>query len=212
MNVLVIGANGTTGKMIVENLTQSNQHLAKAMIRKIEQAEVLEKLGARPIIADLEQDFEFAVEGVNAIIFAAGSGGHTGPDKTISVDQEGAIKAIDFAVKQGIERFVMLSSMGADDPSKGSEEMKHYYLAKHNADEHLKASGLNYTIVRPGALTDDEGTGTIEANVALNKRGEITRADVAKVLVDSLLEENTFHKHFEILNGNTPIEESLKNV
>jgi uncharacterized protein YbjT (DUF2867 family) len=212
MNVLVIGANGTTGKMVVENLAENSQHLVKAMIRKIEQAEELEKLGARPIIADLEQDFEYAIEGINAIIFAAGSGGHTGPDKTISVDQEGAIKAIDFAVKQGIERFVMLSSMGADDPSKGSEEMKHYYMAKHNADEHLKLSGLNYTIVRPGALTDDHGTRAIEAAVSLNKRGEIPRADVAKVLVDSLLEENTFHKHFEILKGNTPLEVALKNV
>ena len=92
---------------------------------------------------------------MEAIIFAAGSGPKTGPDKTTAVDKNGAIKLVDAAKKKGIERFVMLSSVGSDDPEQAQEEMRHYLEAKHDADEHLKASWLTYTIVRPVALTNE---------------------------------------------------------
>lgn len=92
MNVLVIGANGHTGRHIVKELANSSQHFVRAMIRKTEQAKDMEDLGARPIIADLEQDFSYALENVNAVIFAAGSGGSTGDDQTLAIDQEGAKK------------------------------------------------------------------------------------------------------------------------
>ncbi|WP_433744139.1 SDR family oxidoreductase [Falsibacillus pallidus] len=213
MNVLVIGANGKTGRMVVKYLAESNNHLVKAMIRKSEQTEEMEKLGAKPVVADLEQDFEYAAEDVNAIIFAAGSGSKTGPDKTTSVDEEGAKRAVDIAKKKGIERFVMLSSMGADNPSAGSEGMQHYLHAKHSADEHLKASGLKYTIVRPGALTDDAASGKIQAAEKIQDRNtDISRENVAKVLVESLNMENLHYKTFEILNGDVEIHTALKNL
>lgn len=213
MNVLVIGANGHTGRHIVKELSSSSQHFVRAMIRKTEQAKDMEELGARPIVADLEQDFSYALENVNAVIFAAGSGGSTGDDKTLTIDQEGAKKAVDYAKKMGIERFVMLSSMGADNPSSGPDALQFYLKAKGAADAYLKESGLNYTIVRPGALSFDEGKGKIEASTSIeDKSRNISREDVAKVLVDSLTIEETNHKVFEILSGDTPVEEALKNI
>jgi uncharacterized protein YbjT (DUF2867 family) len=213
MNVLVIGANGHTGRHIVKELSNSSQHFVRAMIRKTEQAKDLEDLGARPIVADLEQDFSYALENVNAVIFAAGSGGSTGDDKTLAIDQEGAKKAVDYAKKMGIERFIMLSSMGSGNPSSGPDEMQFYLKAKGAADAHLKESGLNYTIVRPGSLSFEDATGKIEAASSIeDKSRDISRADVAKVLVDSLTIEETNHKVFEILSGDTPVEEALKNI
>jgi uncharacterized protein YbjT (DUF2867 family) len=213
MNVLVIGANGHTGRLIIKELLNSTQHFAKAMIRKSEQTKDMEGLGARPIVADLEQDFSYALENVNAVIFAAGSGSKTGEDKTIAIDQNGAKKAVDYAKQNGIERFIMLSSMGADKPENAPEGMHVYLKAKHEADVHLQESGLNYTIVRPGALTFDDAEGTIIAEHSIaDKNGSIPRADVAKVLVESLTTLETNHKVIEILNGGTQVKEALKHV
>ncbi|MBM7586222.1 uncharacterized protein YbjT (DUF2867 family) [Bacillus pakistanensis] len=213
MHVLVIGANGTTGKHIVEKLSNSSQHIVRAMIRKMEQAKDMEALGARPIVADLEQDFSYALEDVNAVIFAAGSGSKTGPEKTTAVDEQGAIKAIDFAKEKGIERFVMLSSMGADLPLQGPKGLQHYLEAKQKADQHLLTSGLNFTIVRPGRLTDDRGIGKIIAAPSIeDKSGSISREDVAEVLVEVLLIESVYHQTFEILGGSIPIKEALETI
>ncbi len=213
MNVLVIGANGQTGRHIVKELSSSSQHFVKAMIRKTEQAQDMEDLGARPIVADLEQDFSYALENVNAVIFAAGSGGSTGDDKTLAIDQEGAKKAVDYSKKMGIERFIMLSSMGADQPSSGPDGLQFYLKAKGEADAYLKESGLNYTIVRPGSLSTDDGKGKIIAASSISdKSGDIPREDVAKVLVESITTEETNHKVFEILSGDTPINEAIKNI
>ncbi|TDL32450.1 SDR family oxidoreductase [Jeotgalibacillus sp. S-D1] len=215
MHVLVIGANGTTGKMVVEKLANSEQHLVRAMVRKTEQAPTMEKLGARPIIADLENEFDYVMEDVNAVIFAAGSGPDTGSDKTTAVDEMGAKKAIDYAREKGIERFIMLSSVGADDPSIASdnETFHHYLKAKHDADVHLINSGLNFTIVRPGALVDSPATGKITAGTKLQSTdGSITREDVATVLVESLLVEGLHNKSFEMVNGSTDIEQALETL
>ncbi|MGF2617635.1 SDR family oxidoreductase [Rossellomorea aquimaris] len=213
MNVLVIGANGKTGQLVISSLVNSSQHLATAMIRKAGQIDAMEELGAKPLIGDLEEDFSYVFDEVNAVIFAAGSGSSTGPDKTTAVDEQGAIKAIDFAKEKGLDRFIMLSSMGADTPSIAPDSMEHYLKAKGRADQHLLESGLNYTIVRPGALVDGEGTGKIIASPSIqDKSGSITREDVAEVLTACLNERETYHKTFEILNGDTPIQEALKRV
>ncbi|MCA1055559.1 SDR family oxidoreductase [Rossellomorea aquimaris] len=213
MNVLVIGANGHTGRLVLKELKNSSQHFAKAMIRKSEQTKDMEELGARPVVADLEQDFSYALENVNAVIFAAGSGSKTGEDKTIAIDQEGAKKAVDYAKEKGIERFIMLSSMGADQPENAPEGMEVYLKAKNEADKHLQESGLNYTIVRPGALTFDDAKGQIIAQPSIeDKSGDIPREDVAKVLVESLTTTETNHKVFEILSGEDSIDEALKGI
>ncbi|OJF16561.1 MAG: NAD-dependent dehydratase, partial [Bacillaceae bacterium G1] len=145
MKVLIAGANGHTGRLIVERLGKSPQYEAYAMIRDAAQAETLKQLGAKEaIVADLEGDVSHAVKGMDAVIFAAGSGSKTGPDKTISVDQEGAKRLIDAAKKAGIAHFVMLSSYGAGDPD-ALPNLGHYLKAKGEADRHLIESGLTYT-------------------------------------------------------------------
>lgn len=213
VNVLVIGASGKTGCKIVRLLAESNQHLVRAMIRKTKLQKKMEELGAKPIIADLEQNFDYAVEDVNAIIFAAGSGSKTGPEKTIAVDLEGAKKAVDIAKEQKIERFIMLSSIGADQPENGPASIRHYLEAKKEADLYLQNSGLNYTIVRPGRLTDENGSGKIQVLNSHHKvDGTISRENVAKVLVESLTIKETYEHTFEILDGDEPIEEALKNL
>jgi uncharacterized protein YbjT (DUF2867 family) len=213
MKVLVIGSHGNIGKQIVSMLSGSD-HQAKAMIRDESQKEEMAKRGGEVVVADLEKDFEHAFEGCDAVIFTAGSGGHTGPDKTELVDRQGAMKAIDVAKKHNVKRFLMVSSMNADTPEVGPESMKHYYKAKGDVDNHLKESGLNYTIVRPGRLTDEPGTGKIKAEKKIKDRGsrQIPREDVARVMVASLDLENTHRRTFEILSGEVPIDQALNSL
>lgn len=212
-NVLIIGANGTTGTHIARKLKGSSEFEPIAMIRKEEQKSKFDDLGVKSVHGDLEGDVDSAIKSADHVIFAAGSGSKTGVDKTYAVDRDGAIKTIDKAKEHGIEKYVMLSSMGAHDPQIVKEGAFHDYLvAKHDADEHLKNSGLNYTIVRPGALTKNDGKGKIEAAPHLNKQGEISREDVADVLINSLSNADASDQTFEILEGDKTIEEAIKNL
>lgn len=209
--VLVVGANGQTGTKIVEILKNHGQYDPVAMIRDERQKEKFEAMRVDYKIGDLEKDMSNVLDGIHKIIFAAGSGSKTGPDKTIAVDQDGAIKLINEAEKHQLKKFVMLSAMGADDPEKESP-IQHYLKAKHNADEHLKQSGLNYTIVRPGSLTNDPHIGKIYAEKTLDRKGQISREDVAQVLVITLDHAKVRNKTFEILKGDQPIAEAIADL
>jgi len=203
-NILIAGANGTTGKIIVELLKDSVVYRPIAMVRKQEQRDYFEKDNVSVVLADLEKDLSQAVKNIHKVIFAAGSKGKN----VIGVDQDGAKRLVDAAKDAGIKKFVMLSTMGADNPS-ASEVMEDYLKAKQNADEHLKASGLDYTIVRPGSLTDEKGTGKIQLMEKLENHGSITRADVAKTLIEVLEDKVMQNQVFEILAGQTPIEKAI---
>lgn len=209
MRVLVAGANGKIGRHLLR-LMADGHHEARAMIRDRDQAPELLELGAtETVVADLEGDLAEAVRGVDAIVFTAGSGPHTGPDKTIDVDQNGAINLIDTAERAGVTRFLMVSSMRADQPETGPEKMRHYFLAKQKADNHLRASGLDYTIVRPGKLTQGRGTGRVEAAERLDHFGEIPRGDVARALEATLEARHTFRRGYDLLAGDTPVGEAI---
>lgn len=215
MNVLVIGANGQVGRNIVKELAESN-HNAVAMVRKEEQKEKMQELGAaRVVLGNLEEDFSDAFEGVDAVIFAAGSGPKTGAEKTLTIDLWGSVKAAKYAEEKGVKRFVQLGSVGSDNPDAGGEAMKPYLVAKRTADEILQTTKLDYTIVRPGALSDEEKTGKVEVSAEGFKSMEgrsIPRADVAHVLVDVLERQNTYGKVFEILQGDQDAETQLESV
>jgi len=214
MNVLVIGANGQVGRQVVQNLTDS-EHNAIAMVRKEEQADKLKEIGAKHVIlANLEKDFSFAFDGVDAVIFAAGSGGSTGADKTLTVDLYGSIKAVDYAKEKGIKHFVQLSSIGSANPDEQGDKIKHYMVAKGVADRHLQQADLNYTIVRPGPVTNEEAKGKIKvANESFDlDDGSIPRADVAQILVDVLERNNAYKKTFEVLHGDKEIGEVLNSL
>jgi uncharacterized protein YbjT (DUF2867 family) len=149
------------------------------------------------------------VEGCDAIVFAAGAGPGSGDARKETMDYGGAAKLVEAAEDRGVRRYLMLSAMGAGDPEGGSEAMRPYLRAKARADERLRSSGLDYSIIRPGSLTEDGGTGTIEAAERLGRRGEIPREDVALTFAAALDNENTYHKTFDILSGETPIPEAL---
>lgn len=205
--VLVAGATGTTGKIVTDLLKSSPDFEPIAMVRnQKQQAQFLAK-DIKTVMGDLEQDVSHTVSRADKVIFAAGSGGK----KVVAVDQEGAKKMISASENGTIKKFVMLSSMGADAP-KSSYELQDYLQAKHNADEFLKTSKLNYTIVRPGTLNNSEGKGTIQLSESLNTQGEISREDVAKTLVQSLHDSVGNKQCFEILEGDTAIETAVNQI
>lgn len=211
MNVLVIGANGQIGKHLVKELAQEGKHQVTAMIRKPEQADALKELGAQVVIGDLEgtvDELAEAMKDQNAVIFTAGSGGSTGPDKTLLIDLDGAVKTMEAAEKQGISRYILVSAYGADQRSKWPEEIKPYYVAKHFADRALFASELNYTIIRPGGLKNEPGTGKVSVGADL-KPGSIAREDVARVIAASLQEEKTYRMAFDLVAGNDAVPDAL---
>ncbi|MFD1551329.1 SDR family oxidoreductase [Putridiphycobacter roseus] len=201
------GATGKTGKKIVNLLKASEAYEPIAMVRNQTQEAEFKSQGINTRVGDLEGDIDRIAENVSKVIFAAGSGG----EKVYDVDQEGAKKLIDASKRAKIDKFVMLSSMGADSPENATQ-LKAYLQAKHNADEYLSASLLAYSILRPGTLTNNAGTGLIQANSQMEQAGEISRDDVAKTLV-ALLDMNVARdKSLEILSGETQIGEALKSI
>ncbi len=204
-NVLVAGANGTTGRIIVNLLNESETYRPIAMVRKQDQKDHFEKENVSTVLADLEGDLSHAFKDVDKVIFAAGSKNIN----VIGIDQEGAKRLTDAAKDSGVGKFVMLSSMGADNPSV-SDVLEDYLKAKQNADNYLKASGLDYSIVRPGGLTDKEGIGKIQLKEKLETQGSISRADVAKTLVEVLEDGVMQNQVFEILAGEVPIEKAVR--
>jgi uncharacterized protein YbjT (DUF2867 family) len=216
VKVLVAGAHGKTARRLVRMLAEDG-HEVRGLVRKEDQLPDVEADGAEPVLVNLEEEevegaVGEAVEGCDAIIFAAGAGPGSGAARKETMDYGGAVKLVEAAEKHGVRRYVMLSSMGAGDPGGGSEAMRPYLIAKARADERLQESGLDYTIIRPGSLTDEEGRGRIEAAQSLGRRGEISRDDVARTFADALEVENTYGKTFEILAGDTPIREALERI
>jgi uncharacterized protein YbjT (DUF2867 family) len=216
MKVLVAGAHGKTARRLVRMLVDDG-HEVRGLVRKEEQVPDVEADGAEPVLVDLEEEevegaVGEAVEGCDTIIFAAGAGPGSGAARKETMDYGGAAKLVEAAEERGARRYLMLSSMGAGDPEGGSEAMRPYLIAKARADERLVESGLDYTIIRPGGLTDEEGTGRIEAAESLGRRGQISRDDVARTLADVLEMRNTYGKTIEILAGDTPIQEALEGV
>jgi uncharacterized protein YbjT (DUF2867 family) len=216
MKVLVAGAHGKTARRMVRMLAESG-HEVRGLVRKEEQMPDVEADGAEPVLVDLEDEgvegaVGRAVEGCDAVIFAAGAGPGSGAARKETMDYGGAVKLVLAAERHNVRRYLMLSSVGADDPEGGSEAMQPYLMAKARADERLQDSGLDYTIIRPGSLTDEEETGRIEAAEHLGRRGEISRSDVARTFAEALEAESTYRKTFEILAGDTPIREALERI
>ncbi|MFB5661267.1 SDR family oxidoreductase [Alteribacillus sp. HJP-4] len=216
MKILVVGANGQIGKHLVSSIQDNGSLEAKAMIRKQEQASFFEELGAETAVVDLEDDIESiskAAEGVDAVVFTAGSGPNTGKDKTILIDLDGAVKTIEAAKAAGVKRFIMISSFDTrrEAIQAVSSSFAPYVAAKHYADEWLKRTDLDYTIIHPGGLTNNEGTGKVEAAIEV-ERGEIPREDVAGVIVAALENKATIGKEFQVVGGPTPIKNAIDSI
>ncbi|MGJ8558761.1 MAG: SDR family oxidoreductase [Litorimonas sp.] len=183
MKILVAGATGNTGTRLMHDLV-ARGHDPIALIRESSDTSQLPSQ-AEQRLGDLADLPDNVCDGCDAVVFAAGSGGDTGPELTDKIDRDGAMRLVDLAAKSKVSRFVMLSSVGADNPDPQGE-MANYLKAKHDADEHLKASGLPYAILRPVALTDDEGSGDIVLGDDVDPQAKATRGDVARVLADAV--------------------------
>jgi uncharacterized protein YbjT (DUF2867 family) len=210
MKILVIGANGQVGRKLIRHLVKQDMPV-RAMVRKSQQITFIQELGAEVVLHDLEEDFSEAYIGIECIIFTAGSGSKTGPDKTIDIDQKAAIKSIGLAKKHGIKHYVMVSAQGAREPEKESK-IQHYYKAKYLADEYLLQSGINYTIFRPGRLIDAPCNQKVDLSAGHLNRGVTNRENLAAAIAHAVGKENTMNKIIEITDGDTPIIQAFTQI
>jgi uncharacterized protein YbjT (DUF2867 family) len=185
-------------------------HRARGLIRNPDHARDIENVGAEPVVCDIEalDDISGCCEGADAVVFAAGAGPGSGTERKRTVDYGGAVKLIEAARRNGIDRYVMVSAIGVERPDRWPEPMVPYYEAKRDADEALAKSGLTYTIVRPGSLTDAAGSGLVQAGPGLAP-GDIARDDVAATLLFTLDASNTHGKAFDLVAGEDPVEAAI---
>jgi uncharacterized protein YbjT (DUF2867 family) len=208
--VAIAGGHGKIA-LILGRLLAERGDTVRGLIRNPDQADDLRAVGVEPVIADLESesDIASAIRGADAVVFAAGAGPGSGDARKRTVDFGGAVKLVEAAKAEGVSRYLIVSSMGADKaPEDGSEGFGAYLQAKFEADEAVRASGLDYTIVRPGGLTDEPGTGLVTI-AEHTDRGEIPRADVAAVFVACLDTPSTIGQSFDLISGTTPIPDAL---
>lgn len=213
MTTLIIGAHGQVGQHIVQQLAATGETVYGA-IRNAEQAETIKGLGGQARMFDLMGTADAMVPAMNdvdTVIFSAGSGGSTGDDMTLNIDLDGAIKSMIATEKAGIKRFIIVSALGTDDRAFWEKSgIRPYYVAKYYADQWLKnQTSLDYTIVRPGILTNDEPTGKISTTPATAATSKIARADVAAAVV-AVVKHPLPKQIIEIVNGDTPIVEAIK--
>ncbi|MEE6211382.1 SDR family oxidoreductase [Salarchaeum sp. III] len=211
MRVLVTGAHGQVGRHIVRLLAEHADHEAVGLVRKSSYTEDVTAWGGEPVRGDVTDrgSLDAALANCDAVVFAAGSSG----EDVRGVDRDGAMNCVDAAAATDTERFVMLSAMNADQPKESPEELREYLRAKAEADDYLRESSLTDTVVRPGALSDNPGTGRIKVGAALDRDdATIPREDTAATLVATLTIEETYGETFEVLSGDTPIEAALRGL
>jgi uncharacterized protein YbjT (DUF2867 family) len=213
VEVVVAGGHGKVALELLRLLAERRDR-ARGLIRNPDHAADLEAAGAEPVLCDLEGQDSIAgeVDGADAVVFAAGAGAGSGPERKRTVDYGGAVKLIEAARENGISRYLMVSAMGVNRPEAWSEQIRPYYQAKADADRELEASGLDYTVVRPGGLTDGAGTGGISAAERLPQSGRIPRADVAATLLAALDAPNTIGRGFDLIGGETPVAEAVRAI
>ncbi|WP_024610181.1 SDR family oxidoreductase [Pseudoalteromonas sp. TB64] len=207
---LIIGSSGQIGKMTTELLLKNEQNVV-ALVRDKSKLSDLESPFLNIVEQDLEGDFSNALSGCDQVIFAAGSGGNTGDDKTVLIDLWAATKAANYAKEHNIQHFIMVSSIGADDPDSITGDLKPYLVAKHMADQHLINSGLNYTIVRPGTLTNDKASLEVTTERPKDRdKAKISRENVANGLLHIATNSPSSSRIFELFDGDKPVKAAVK--
>ncbi|QTP56266.1 SDR family oxidoreductase [Billgrantia sulfidoxydans] len=209
MTTLVIGANGQIGRQFCE-LAQAVGLPIRAMVRAAEQQPWFGERGIDTVVADLEDDFKHACDGCDQIVFTAGSGPHTGPDKTLLIDLHGAIRATDLACERGVSRLLMVSAMRAEKPLEAPEALRPYMVAKHAADAHLRSSAVPHVLLKPGRLVDAPATQRVATSLE-ESGGEnrVSRANVAHALVHLAQARDLLNREYVLLDGERPIVEAL---
>ncbi|KQQ10890.1 SDR family oxidoreductase [Rathayibacter sp. Leaf296] len=211
--VAVIGAHGKVGQQILHLLYDAG-HESVGVIRNPEHAEDIVRLGGEPLVHDLEsssaEEFAALLEGVDALVFTAGAGPDSGIERKRTVDLGASVLSQEAAAAAGIRRFVQISAIGVDEPlAEDTEEVWRAYVeAKRDADTALRKTDLDWTILRPGGLTTDEGTGRVELGEKV-ERGSIPREDVAAVVVAVLEQPASIGRTWELVSGDVPVEDAV---
>ncbi|MEQ8842064.1 MAG: SDR family oxidoreductase [Acidimicrobiales bacterium] len=214
MIVSIVGGHGSIARLLTP-LLSTRGCTVRGLVRDETQFGDLRDDGAEPVLCDLESasddDIDDALDGSDVVVFAAGAGPDSGPERKKSLDRDGAIASVRSAVRVGADRFLIISSMGADDPPQDDENFSVYLRAKAEADDAVREATIDGTIIRPGALTDDEPTGRVRIGGSVG-RGEIPRADVAAVLAAVIDTGRGRNVTFEVIGGETSVAEAVSTL
>lgn len=215
MRIVIAGGHGQIALRLEKLLAARGDEVA-GIIRKAEQGDDLRAAGAEPVVLDLEsasvEEVASHLQGADAAVFAAGAGPGSGTDRKDTVDKGAAVLFADAAVRAGVRRFLVVSSMGADPRHEGDEIFDVYLRAKGAADEYVRGlDALDWTILRPGMLTNDAGNGQVRLE-AHTGRGPIPRDDVAAVLAELLDTPATHGLTLEVISGSAPVSVAVKSV
>ena len=216
MRVVVVGGHGKVARLLAPLLVARGDEVVP-VVRRPEHADELAALGTQPALLDLEasgaDDLAAVLTGADAVVFAAGAGPDGNASRKRTVDLEGSLKSQEAARLTGVRRFVQVSAIGVDEPI--TDDMPAvwaaYVVAKRDADSALRETDLDWTILRPGGLTDDAGTGRVTLAEHV-ERGEVPRADVAAVIAAVLHEPSTVGRQLELVAGGTPVAEAVTAV
>jgi uncharacterized protein YbjT (DUF2867 family) len=213
MRIVIAGGHGKIALLLTRILADGG-HEAVGIVRNPDHVADVERAGGSAVVLDLERstagEVAAALDGADAVVFAAGAGAGSGAERKLTIDRDGAVLLRDAAAAAGVARYALVSAMRADDFDADSDDVFQVYLrAKSEADAALRASDLDWTIVRPGALTDDPATGLVAVGDALDA-GEVSRADVAAVVAHVLTTGVAIRTQFDLVGGDRPIAEALR--
>jgi uncharacterized protein YbjT (DUF2867 family) len=211
MDIVIAGGHGKIARRLTALLVARGDRV-RGLIRNPDHAADLRADGGEPVVLDLEQarvdDVAGAIAGADAVVFAAGAGPGSGAQRKLTLDRDGAVKLLAAAQSAGVERYVMVSSIGAEDPPDGDDVFSVYLQAKAQADAALTASDRAWTVVRPGSLSDEPGTGSARLTTEA-ARGAVSREDVAATLAEVLREPRSAGLTFYVVGGDEPIAQGL---
>jgi uncharacterized protein YbjT (DUF2867 family) len=214
MDVAIVGGHGKVARRLARLLIERGDRV-RGLIRKPEHADDLRTDGSEPVVCDLEiagvEEVAGAIVDADAVVFAAGAGPGSGAERKLTLDRDGAIKLLEATRVAGVERYLMISSIGAENPPDDDDVFSVYLRAKAEADRALMASDRLWTIVRPVYLTDDPGTGRVRLDVK-RLEGKVSRDDVAAVFAAVLHEPRSVHLILYLSAGEDPIEDALAAV
>ena len=211
MDVAIAGAHGRIARRLTPLLAARGDRV-RGLIRNPAHADDVRADGAEPVLLDLEKagadEVAAAIDGADAVVFAAGAGPGSGAARKMTVDRDGAVALVRAAEAAGVGRYVIVSSVGAEAPPDGDDVFSVYLRAKAEADQAVMASSLAWTVVRPGPLTDAPGTGTVRLETE-PFRADVTRDDVARVVAATLAEPRSAGLKLYVADGDVPVDEAL---
>jgi uncharacterized protein YbjT (DUF2867 family) len=217
MRVVIAGGHGKIA-LLLERLLAERGDQAVGLIRNPAHVAEVQTAGAEAVVCDLEvasvDDVAVLLSGADAVVFAAGAGAGSGAPRKDTVDRAASVLMADAAERAGARRFVQISSMGAGQPPRpGTDEVWAAYIAaKTAAEADLRDRDLDWTIVRPGGLTDAPATGRIRLAPPPVPRGTIPRADVAAVIAALLDNPGTRHQTLELVGGDSPVAAAVHDI